>query len=196
MAAVNRQLYASMEESPGSRRQPRRSAPGAAWVEDLLAMGQCDAYLVRAPSGSVFVIEADRRRPVTSGILAAGLEQIVGPPRDVSDDELAEWNEGVPVNLLEAATGVPFVVIGGTRHDATGVPLPFPVDNLQASEFPEGDPVNVAAANISRRRFEEALTGLFQLNQARNTLVSKGPMGTMRAIGRRVRARAKRALGR
>jgi len=196
MAAVNRQLYASMEESPGNARRARRSAPGGTWVEEMLAMGQCDAYLVRAPSGSVFVVEADRRRSVNSGILAAALEQIIGPPRDVADDELAEWTEWVPVHLLEAATGVPFVVIGGQRHDVTGVPLPFPVDNLQASEFPEGDPLNVAAANISRRRFEEALTGSFQINQARSTLATKGPMGTLRAVARRARGAAKRALGR
>jgi hypothetical protein len=195
MAAVNRQLHASLEEAPGNVRKARRSAPGSAWVEELLSMGECEASLVRAPDGTVFVVEGDRKRSVSSGILAAALEQIVGPPRDVTDDELAGLIEWVPIQLLEATTGVPFVVVGGRRHDATGIPLPFPIDNAQASELPEGDPINVAAANISRRRFEEALTGAFQLNQAKTALAAKGPMGTVRAVGRRVRAGARRALG-
>jgi hypothetical protein len=195
MAAVNRQLQAWSEESVGVRRV-RRAAQGPGWIEELLAMGASDPFLARAPNGAVFVVEGDRKRPVNSGILAAALEQLVGAPREASDDELEAWTEWVPVELLEGTSGVPFIVLGGRRHDVTGVPLPYAVDNLNAAEFPEGEPINVASANISRRRFEEALTGEFQISRARTALASKGPMGTTKAIARKVQGRVRRAMSR
>ena len=56
--------------------------------------------------------------------------------------------------------------------------------------------INVASANISRRRFEEALTGEFQISRARTALASKGPMGTTKAIARKVQGRVRRAMSR
>lgn len=191
MAAVNRQLQALREEPVGVRKS-RRNGVGIEWTEELLALGECDARLARSTSGAVFVIEGDRKRAIRSGILAAALEPLLGTPTDVSDTELEGMTDSAPVELLEASSGIPFVIVGGRRYGATGVPLTYPVGDLQASEFPEADELNVAAANISRRRFEEALTGQFQISRARGALSNKGVGGTVKAIGRR----AKRLLAR
>jgi hypothetical protein len=193
MAAVNRQLQAQLEEPTGARRD-RRAATGIAWIEQLAAMGVSDAHLARSPDGSVFVIEGTRKRPVRSGIIAAAIEQSFGAPRDITDAELDQLTEGVPVELFEASSGAPFVVLGGRRCGARGVPLPHSVDNRHASEFPEGDEINVAGANVSRRRFEEAMSGQFQMSRVRGAIQKKGALGTVKALGRRVGSKAKRAL--
>jgi hypothetical protein len=194
LAAVNRQLQASRDQQVVTR-AVRRSGVGGAWIESLAAVGIRESRVVRAPDGSVFLVEGSTKRPLRSGLLAAAIENVLGETTDVTEEELQQLTEGPPVALFEGTKGNPFVIIGGRRHSVTGLPLPYPVDDLQASDLPEGEEINVAAANISRRRFDEARTGQFQLNRARGTLARKGFVGTAKSIGRRVGSRVKRAIG-
>ena len=193
MAAVNRQLQAQLEEPAGVRRE-RRWPLGVSWIEQLASLGASDPELVRQSDGAVFVVEGDRKRAVRSGILAAALEATIGPPRAAGDDEMNRLVEGVPVEMFETSSGAPFLVLGGKRYNLRGAPLTFPVENRHASGFAEADEVNVAAANVARRRFEDAMSGQAQINRARETLASKGAMGAAKAMARRVGSRAKRAL--
>ena len=193
MAAVNRQLQAQLEEPVGARRD-RRSPIGIGWIEQLATLGSSEASLARAENGAIFVIEESRKRPVRSGLIAAAIEDVLGAPRDIDQKELDGYAEGVPVELFESSNGAPFIVIGGLRHGTRGVPLPYPVDNRHASEFAEGDEINVAAANVSRRRFEQAASGQLQLTRMRGSLETHGAMATAKTLVRRVGSRAKRAL--
>jgi hypothetical protein len=195
MAAVNRQLHAQLEEPVGARRD-RRSSVGIGWIEQLATLGSSEASLVRADNGAIYVIEESRKRPVRSGLVAAAIEEVLGASRDANQTEIDGYAEGVPVELFEGSTGAPFVVVGGKRHSIRGLPLPYPVDNRHASEFPEGDEMNVAAANVSRRRFEQAASGQLQLTRMRGSLEAKGALGTAKTLVRRVGSRAKRALSR
>jgi hypothetical protein len=195
MAAVNRQLQVSSSESAIAR-GARRSGTATPWIEDLAGTGVREARLVKAADGAVFVVEGQTKRPLRSGLLAAAVEQVLGGSSSASGDELQMLDEGAPVELLEASKGAPFVVIGGRRHTVTGLPLPYPVDDLAASEMPEGDVLDVAAANIARRRFEEAMSGRLQVRRATGSIARKGVVGTVRSIGRRAASKVKQTVER
>lgn len=195
MAVANRQLQAQIEEPVGGRRD-RRSSIGIGWIEQLAAVGTSDPEVVRLPDGTVWVLEAGRKRPVRSGILAAAIDQAIGPTSDATPEQLDTLQEGVPVEMFETSSGAPFVVIGGRRHSIRGAPLPYPVDNHHASEFAESDEINLAAANVSRRRFDEAMSGQFQLGRVRATIEGRGVVGTAKAVGARARGRVRRTLAR
>ena len=190
-AAVNRQLQAQLDEPHGAQHD-RRVSSGLRWLEELSDNGPSEPSLVRAPDGAVFVVEGSHKRSVRSGLLAAALEELLGPPRAITDQELEVYGQGVPVELLESSSGPPFLVLGGQRHPTLGVPLPYPVDFGHASVFVEGAEINVAAANVARSRFNEAMTGELQLARMRNTLTTRGVLGTVKAAGRRVKIRIKR----
>ena len=136
MAAVNRQLQAQLEEPTGPR-PDRRAATGIAWIEQLAAMGVSDAHLARAPDGSVFVIEGMRKRPVRSGIIAAAVEQSFGAARAITDDELRRLTEGVPVELFEASSGAPFIVLGGRRCSRGACRSPTRSTTVTPRSFPK-----------------------------------------------------------
>jgi hypothetical protein len=187
MATVNHQLLA-MQDEPIAARKVRRAGAATGWIEELATRGVCPSAFVRADDGSVYVVEGGTKRPVRSGILAAALEPMLKDGPGVTPEALADLDEGCPVELLEATTGPPFVVLGGRRHTVTGIPLPMPVDDLQASDFPEGVPINAAAANVSRARFDAAMSGSLHVGRARNALASKGVTGSVKAAGRRLRA--------
>lgn len=193
MAAVNRQLHAQLDE-PVSARRERRSSIGIGWIEQLGTLGAGDASLVRANDGAMFVIEGERRRAVRSGLLAAALEDLLGPAAELPASELDHLVESVPVEMFESASGAPFVVIGGRRHPVRGAPLPYPVDNRHAAEFAEGAELNLAAANVSRRKLEEATTAQYQFTRVRGSIASRGVVGTAKTGTRRFVSRIKRAI--
>lgn len=186
MGAVNRQLQAQLDEPAAAIRQ-RRATPGAEWIDALVSKGVTQPSLVRTTDGKVFVVEGDEKRPVHSGILAAGLEDALGEAREVGATELGRWADGVQVELFEAPDGPPFVVVGGMRRTVRGIPLPHPVTNKQASEFAQGDDVNVAAANISRARFKQVSSPQFQVDRLRKAVKDKGIAGTGKAVLQRTR---------
>lgn len=185
LAAVNHQLQAQREE-PVAVRTDRRATVGIEWIEQLATIGASDAHMARAPDGSVFVVEDTRRRPVSSGLLAAGLEAVLGPAHELTGEEVESLTPGVAVEIFEASAGPPFVVVGGRRCNIRGLPLPYPVDRRHASEFPEGDEINIAAANVARRRFEEAVDGSLQVDRLRRSLTSRGPVATSKAVARKL----------
>jgi hypothetical protein len=193
MASVNRQLHAQLDE-PVSARRERRSNIGIGWIEQLGTLGAGEARLARADDGAIFVIEGARRRPVRSGLLAAALEELLGPAIELTPAEIERLVESVPVEMFESSTGAPFVVIGGRRHGVRGVPLPYPVDNRHAAEFAEGPELNLAAANVARRKLEEATAPRYQFTRMRGSITSRGIVGTLSTATRRLGHRVKRAM--
>jgi hypothetical protein len=189
VTAMNQQLQAQRDEPVAVRRE-RRGVLGGEWLEQLSALGACAPTLIRTDDGALYVAEGTTRRAVRSGLVAAALEELIGEPTPVSRDEADTYREGIAIELFEAAAGPPFVVLGGKRHNVHGLPMPYPVDNRHASEFAEGADINVAAANVSRRRFEQARTPQMQL---RGSISSRGAMGTAKHMVRRVGARLKRS---
>jgi hypothetical protein len=185
MGAVNRQLQAQLDE-PTAVVRHRRANRGTEWIEKLVTNGAVDSLLVQSADGKVYLIEAEEKRAVNAGIVAAALEEALGVPGTVSNDQLTQWADGVPVEIFEAADGAPFVVVGGKRCTVRGVPLPYPVDNRHASALPRGDDLNVAAANVSRRRYREATSPRFQIDRAKAVIAEKGVVASGKAAVRRV----------
>jgi len=218
LAAVNRQLQAQLEGSgrraiglPPSLRAAglvdadvgtgaptpapllslRRGAHAGPWLEQLqLTVGASDPHLVRRSGRAIFLVEGTHRREVRSGILAAALEQALGEPRDVTDEELARFTVGVPVEVLEGPSGPAFVVVGGMRRSLRGLPLPHPVGADEVQLFPEGEGLDLAAANVSRARYEQAKAA--SRFGRRAAQARRSPTRAARAAVRR----AARALGR
>ena len=185
MGAVNRQLQAQLDE-PGAAARPTRAVKGGEWADHLAAKGASQPSLIRTSDGKVFVVEGQERREVKSGILAAGLELTMRSSREMTASELAELTEGIPVEMFEAPDGPPFVVVGGSRHTVRGIPLPHPISNRQASEFPQSDEVNVAAANVARTKYRQAASPSFQLDRLKGSVQKRGLLGTGKAAARRV----------
>jgi hypothetical protein len=164
LAAVNRQLETQLRDVR-PHGTPRASL-ASAWVEQLAFTARAAApALVRRADGAMFVVEGPVRRAVPSGLIAAAIADHFGDPRDARGDELERCSEGPPVEVLEGPRGAPFVVVGGRRLPLRGLPLPHPVTAEEMQSFPEGPELNVAAANVARSRFEEALSGRYQLRR-------------------------------
>jgi hypothetical protein len=224
MSATNRQLQAQLEGSgiravalPGSARaatsasdvlaaddQPGRSEPAAearragrarTLIEQLELQGNAgEPALVRRGNGALYIVEAGRKREIKSGILGATIERDFGQARDVTDDELEQLPDGVPVDIFEGPTGSAFVIYGGQRRPLRGLPLPYPLSERQTQLFPEGEELNVSAANIARSRFEQASSAGYQVQRARAALAAKGTVATTRTAAKRVARKAKRTL--
>jgi len=77
-------------------------------------------------------------------MLLAALEPRYGPRRPATDDELAAWTPGPPVELLEGPKGLPFVVIGSVRIPIRNLPLTHPVRASALDGLPEGPPLDMA----------------------------------------------------
>jgi hypothetical protein len=177
LSAVNEQLRAQLEATQaelrtaprqavavdplGERREPvpvglapRRGAIAADWLGQLPAPGE-PAELVEAPDGATFVLEGTQRRRVRSGLVVMAVEALLGERRPIDDDELASTSEAAPVEVLEAGTGLPFVVIGQKRLAVRGLPLPYPVDQTEADAIRPGPDLDLPAA-VTPRRVHEA----------------------------------------
>jgi hypothetical protein len=226
MAAVNRQLQAQLDgtggraiavggaaisaaggdllaptgtqRGAGGGPTPRRAPQAVGWMAELELTANAGApQLVRGPTGSIYVIEANRRREVKSGLLAAALDEALGGYREVDERELDQWSDGVPVEVFEGPHGPAFVVVGGRRLAVRGLPLPHPVSAEQMQLFPEGDVLNVAAANVARQRFDHAVSGRYQVERAREAIAREGgPVRAGAALGRRAAGKVRRALKR
>ncbi len=166
LAAVNRQLHSQLEggtmrvargvganeddllgmraSGGGLAANARRPAP-AAWLDQLELQGGNDARLVRAPKRGVFVVEGRLRRPVKAGMLTIALARVLGEPRDIPAAELDRFEDGPPVEVIEGASGPPFLLVGGRRWPLRGLPLPFQITNEEMHRFPEARELNIAA---------------------------------------------------
>jgi hypothetical protein len=218
MGAVNRQLQAQLEGGggrlvPGSGAAQgsdllksadgyyvgasaiglRRGSRAGAWLEQLyLNAGAGDPFLVRVPSGRTYVVEGQHRREIKSGLLAAALEQRFGAVREAEEEELQRWAEGAPVEVLEGPSGPAFVIVGGRRLPIRGIPLPYPVGADEMQLFPEGEELNVSAANVPRTRLEHALTGRLQVQRVRSVLAREGLLRSSATLARRGAGRLRR----
>jgi hypothetical protein len=174
----------------------RRAAVASTWLEQLqFNMGRGQPFLVRGPDAS-YVIEGTYRRRVPSGLLASALEEVFGAARTASVDELERWGQSAPVEVLEGPMGAPFVVVGGRRLPIRGLPLPHPVSAEEMEQFPEGPELNLATANVARAQFASAVSGKYQLEQARGVLAREGPLRGTATLARRAGQRLRRAFGR
>ncbi len=142
----------------------RRANEALGWLADAGGRPGAEPALVVDPDQAVWLVEDARRRRVSSPLLIAALEQLVGPRRRVDADQLGGWEEATPVEVLEGRTGPPFVVIGGSRHALRSLPVPFPVDEAGATRLPEGPPLDVLRA-IAPRRHDRTVGWLDELAQ-------------------------------
>jgi hypothetical protein len=205
MAAVNRQLHSQLEggtmrvargagaseddllgtrASAGWTANARRPAP-AAWLDQLELQGGNDARLVRVPKRGVFVLEGTLRRQVKAGMLTIALARYLGEPSDIRSAELDRFEDGPPVEVIEGASGPPFVIVGGRRWPIRGLPLPFHITNEGMHRFPEARELNIAAViSTSATRAKRARAVLQREGLVRGTalLANKG----MRKVSHKV----------
>ena len=143
-------------------------------------------FLVRQPSdGKVYLIEGTQRRHVKSALLLAALEREVGTPRPATTQELANWSPSVPVEVMAPPNGAPFVVVGGKRLPVRGLPVLNPVAAEDVSRFPKGKALNVVSANVSRSKYEAAVSGRYQVQRLRSAIARRGVVGVASAATKR-----------
>ena len=85
-------------------------------------------------------------------MLFVALERVIGSVRVMQDAEIDRFNEGPPVEVLEASSGPAFIIVAGRRLPIRGLPLPHPVTDEERLRFPEGEELRVGAG--SRWRWE------------------------------------------
>lgn len=220
LAAVNRQLHAQLEGSgvraiasrPGVRTagldlltspaatgsgRVRRGGVGDTWLEQLAALPvDGEPFLVRRPDGATFLVDGGHRRRLKAGLLTTALEQRFGPRRDVAEAEIDQWPEGPPVEVLEAPTGPPFLVVGGQRVPLRGLPLPHPVAPESAAPFRPGRELGVSPGSLARARIRSSLsTRAVTQRVSRATARHGGLVPAARSFGRRQLRRLRRRSG-
>lgn len=219
LTAVNRQLQAQLEGSreravapaPGARRDTldllnaptaarnkvRRSSIGDAWMEQLATdLPTPTPALVRRPDGTTFLVEGDRSRRLRSGLLVAALEQRLGPRRDADLDELDRWEESAPVEVLEAPTGPPFIVVGGERVALRGLPLSHPVGAESAALFADGRELDLSPGGLARARIRSSLSMRHSVGRLQRASARRGgPVPALVNFLKRQVRRVRRRLG-
>jgi hypothetical protein len=148
---VERRVRGALGTPAGPRPAPR-PRPAARertetheWLDELSGTGPLDAEptLVQDPAGELYVIEGTLRRRVSRMIVGALLTAEMGEPEQVSAEAIDELDEGPPVDLLQAPSGLPFVIVGGRRRPVNGLAVPHDVEDDQAERFEEGRPLRV-----------------------------------------------------
>jgi hypothetical protein len=175
MAAVNQQLHAQLEGQlvrtvgragahggdllgdsdmfTGMVMNARRAGIASGWLQQLQAHGGGeDVFLARTPSREVFLVEGTVRRSVKAGLIVSALTKVLGPVREVGQSDLNRFSVGPPVEVVEGASGPPFVVAGGRRLPIRGLPLPYPVTNDDLGVFPMGEELNVSLGALGGGR--------------------------------------------
>ena len=169
LSAVNRQLHAQvgsgtlrgahsaranddlLAETGGAEArlaqlELRRTDHAGEWIEQLqLLGGGADLFLVRSRKRGACLVEGPLRRRIGAGMVFAALESVLGPGRDIADAEIDRWDDGPPVEVLEARTGTAFLIVGGRRLSLRGLPLPHPVTVEEMLSFPEGAELRIGA---------------------------------------------------
>jgi hypothetical protein len=162
---VERRVRGALGTPAGPR--PARPRPAARertetheWLDELSVTGPLEAEpsLVQDPQGELYVIEGSLRRPVPRMIVGALLTAEMGEPEQVSAEAIDELDEGPPVDLLQAPSGPPFVIVGGRRCPVNGLAVPHDVEDDQADRFEEGRPLRVYRLQqaVAARRSEGA----------------------------------------
>ena len=123
------------------------------------------------------MIEGMVRREVLSGMISAGLANVLGPVRAIAPEELDRYREGPPVAVLEAGLGRPFVVVAGRRLAIRGLPLPHPVQDEEMLAFPVGEELRVAVG---------VRAGANRLERTRALLADEGLVRATVVLARKV----------
>jgi hypothetical protein len=192
LSAVNRQLQAQLDSgrpnSGWTANRVRRGSVGSEWLRQLQRNeNPGPSRLVHVPARGVFVIEGMFRREVLSGMISAGLANVLGPVRAIEPQELDRYREGPPVAVLEAGLGRPFVVVGGKRLEIRGLPLPHPVQDDEMLAFPVGEELQVAVG---------VRAGANRLERTRALLADEGPVRATGTLAHKVAGRIRRVVGR
>ena len=162
-ALVNRQLHARLAELQPSKAQLKARAasvpPPIPHETDLPTMSTTSGtqpHLTRRSDGLVFLVDADGRRKVKSGLLAAALEVEFGPVQTEGESGYGRAGDAASLEVLVGPSGEPFLVIGGRRMPLRGLPSPRTVDAAEIARYPEGKTLDVARANVARAKAEPA----------------------------------------
>jgi hypothetical protein len=171
----------------------RRGSEGGQWLAQLdTSTGSSEPSIVRGSSGGAFVVDGGQRRAVSSGLLAAALEQRFGTARVLGPEELQRMTAGPPVEVLEGPKGPPFVVVAGKRLPVRGLPVPYPVAAEAIERFAEGPPLDVAGANVPRARYQNAVSGKYHVERIRAVYAREGPVKGTTTLARRAVERVRR----
>jgi hypothetical protein len=146
---VERRVRGALGTPMGPR--PRRRSPArerssiSDWLEELHGAGplESEPHLVQDAEGALYLVEGAQRRPVPRMLVGALLTAEMDQPVTVSQAELDELDEGPPVEILQAPSGLPFVIMGGRRRPVNGFAIPLDVEDDQADQFEEGRPLRV-----------------------------------------------------
>jgi hypothetical protein len=181
----NEEEHTRMADNQRAARD-RRSELASSWLKEL-ASSPVDStpHLVRRADGRVFLIEAGTKRLVSSGLLAAALEEALGPCRDMAAGELESLDDGVAVEVFESRAKGSFVVVGGQVRRTRGLPSVYPADDEVITSMAAGRDIDVAHANVSRRRWREASSVRHQVDRLRSKVKRDGVVKTAGAVGRR-----------
>lgn len=175
LAAVNRQLQADLEgrgllavAAPRDRlaTPPPTGPPTSAGLGAFRSVitqvqggtGDPDEPVrVVEAGGATYLLEGRSARPVPSSIIAAMLEELLGPKQTVTADQLANYADGDPLTVLQGPTGPPFLAMAGRRTAVRGWPTIQKVAAEIADDLDDGGELNVAAV-VARTRAASATT--------------------------------------
>ena len=181
MSAVNSQLRGQLEDT--SRNIPeaaaRRAQTARNWQFEPERVPFDSLSIIEGPTGASYLVEAGHRRRIKAGLLMPGLERLVGPHRAVSEKAIDRLPEGPPLEVLEAPSGPPFLVLAGQRVPLRGLPVPHPVSLDAVAGFPQGPELNVKPTLSNR-----AIVSLVRVRIAQRG----GLVATTRTLARRARA--------
>jgi hypothetical protein len=151
---------------------PRRAREATGWIAALEAGRGVSPRLVRDPSGATWVVEGGTRRAVRSGLLVPAIAAVIGAAGPIAADELEALEPAPDVEVLEARTGEPFVVLGGRRSRLVGFPVTYPVHQERADALPDGPAVDVSGTFRALRRdlTDRANTAIGERDRARRKL--------------------------
>lgn len=160
-AMVNAQLHAQLRNataapspvaSGGAAADPvRRGGVGDGWIEEVLDAGTTGVQprLVATSDGATWLVEADLRRQVRAGQLVQALTGELGAPEALdkgSEEAFLRQPEGPAVEVLEAPSGAPFLVVAGARRDLRGVLVTYPVSEQAAAALAAGGELSLGGA--------------------------------------------------
>ncbi len=146
----------------------RRSCEAAATIPSasppetdhpIMSSSDVQPHLTRRSDGLVFLVDASGRRKVKSGLLAAALEEHLGPIKTDGDDAYGKASEVATIEILAGPNGIPFVVVGGKRLPVKGLPKVRVVEGAEVDRHPEGPAIDVARANVARSRLSPQASG-------------------------------------
>lgn len=143
-----------------------------------------DPVAVVESGGATYLLEGLAARPVTSSVVVAMLEELVGPRTTLGAEDLAMYADGDPVSVMQGPAGPPFLALGGRKVSVRGWPTIQKVAVEVAEELDDGGELNLARLVAAKRgAVEPADAGVGP---------STAPSDRVRELARRARRAASR----